>query len=202
MGDVKRYVKLILTDFLEDPPNKKDQAIQKLTEYIDIVNEKLKEEDLHTAMQYIQSQINTIKMIALLNGKKIDFAEPYIPPLPKEVPVKAQPAPAPPAPPKPPPTPPPIQNQIPPPAPAAPPPEPPPKPASPRLNYQTDDDFLGFMYAQMKNIRRNGGGDNEVASYLLGLREEVGEYLRQKGLNHALFILEATLKSFFVARRM
>jgi hypothetical protein len=231
IDDVKRYVKLILTDFLEDPPNKKDQAIQKLTEYIDIVNEKLKEEDLHTAMQYIQSQINTIKMIALLNGKKIDFAEPYIPPSPKEVPVKAQsapatappappppkppappitnhhslesaPAPAPPAPPKPPPSPPPIQNQIPPPAPPAPPPEPPPKPASPRLNYQTDDDFLGFMYAQMKNIRRNGGGDNEVASYLLGLREEVAEYLRQKGLNHALFILEATLKSFFVARRM
>jgi len=231
MDDVKRYVKLILTDFLEDPPNKKDQAIQKLTEYIDIVNEKLKEEDLHTAMQYIQSQINTIKMIALLNGKKIDFAEPYIPPSPKEVPVKAQsapapappappppkppappitnhhslesaPAPAPPAPPKPPPSPPPIQNQIPPPAPPAPPPEPPPKPASPRLNYQTDDDFLGFMYAQMKNIRRNGGGDNEVAAYLLGLREDVSEYLRQKGLNHALFILEATLKSFFVARRM
>jgi len=195
------------------------------------VNEKLKEEDLHTAMQYIQSQINTIKMIALLNGKKIDFAEPYIPPSPKEVPVRAQsapapappappppkppappisnhnslesaPVPAPPAPPKPPPSPPPIQNQIPPPAPPAPPPEPPPKPASPRLNYQTDDDFLGFMYAQMKNIRRNGGGDNEVASYLLGLREEVAEYLRQKGLNHALFILEATLKSFFVARRM
>jgi len=231
IDDVKRYVKLILTDFLEDPPNKKDQAIQKLTEYIDIVNKKLREEDLHTAMQYIQSQINTIKMIALLNGKKIDFAEPYIPPSPKEVPVRAQPAPAPappappppkppappitnhhslesapapapPAPPKPPPTPPPIQNQIPPPAPPAPPPEPPPKPASPRLNYQTDDDFLGFMYAQMKNIRRNGGGDNEVAAYLLGLREEVAEYLRQKGLNHALFILEATLKSFFVARRM
>jgi len=58
------------------------------------------------------------------------------------------------------------------------------------------------MYAQMKNIRRNGGGDNEVAAYLLGLREEVSEYLRQKGLNHALFILEATLKSFFIDRRM
>jgi len=224
LDDVKRYVKLILTDFLEDPPNKKDHAIQKLTEYIDIVNKKLKEEDLHTAMQYIQSQINTIKMIALLNGKKISFAEPYIPPSPKEVPVKERsaPAPAPPAPPPPkppaptitnqhslqptPPKPPPtastIQNQVPPPAPPVPPPEPPPKPASPRLNYQTDDDFLGFMYAQMKNIRQNGGGDQEVAAFLLGLREEMGEYLRQKGLNHAFFILEATLKSFFIDRRV
>ena len=142
-------------------------------------------------------------MIALLNGKKIDFAEPYIPPSPKEVPVKAQPAPAPapPAPPKPPPTPPPIQNQVSPPAPPAPPPEPPSKPASPRLNYQTDDDFLGFMYAQMKVIRRNGGKDDQVAAFLLGLREEVGEFLRQKGLNHALFILEATLRSFLIGRK-
>ena len=233
MDDVKRYVKLFLMNFLEDPQNKKDEVIQKLTEYITIVNEKLKEEDLQTAMQYIQSQINTIKMIALLNGKKIDFAEPYIPPSPKEVPVKAQPAPAPappappppkppappitnqhsvksqpapapapPAPPKPPPTAPPIQNQVSPPVPPTPPPEPPPKPASPRLNYETDDDFLGFMYAQMKNIRRNGGKDDEVAAFLLGLREEVSDYLRQKGLNHALFILEATLKSFFVAKRV
>lgn len=178
----------------------------------------MKDEDLHEAVKYIQSNINTIKMIALLNGKKIDFAEPQLPPSPKELPpqrvvaahahtqeaVRAQPvpAPAPPAPPpKPPAPPPPIQNQVPPPAPPAPPPEPPPETARPRLNYQTDDDFLGFMYAQMKVIRRNGGKDDEVAAFLLGLREEVGEYLRQKGLNHALFILEATLRSFFIGRK-
>ena len=218
MDDVKRYVKLILMNFLEEPQQKKDEAVQKLTEHIDIINQKMKDEDLHDAVKYIQSNINTIKMIALLNGKKIDFAEPQLPPSPKELPpqrvvaahahtqeaVRAQPvpAPAPPAPPpKPPAPPPPIQNQVPPPAPPAPPSEPPPETARPRLNYQTDDDFLGFMYAQMKVIRRNGGKDDEVAAFLLGLREEVGEYLRQKGLNHALFILEATLRSFFIGRK-